>query len=299
MITNGEYCRKLEEEIKRLYPVCHIIACSSCTQGLQMALWALYGEFGRFSDFAPPFLYLSSFTWKSINYITRDYNRQWLDIDPETWLPTLGPLDIRPERVWPSTFLIQHTFGSVLPWEKQEPNDKVIFDAAYSLGADIKDFGDVTVFSMTATKTVTSCEGGLILTNDDDLAGEMAKLREKCGRMSEVNAAVGLAYLEHLDEIVDRKRQIFEYYRRHLPYPHQKIPISTSFGYYGMLMPFTEERNNLINKLEGKLDIRIRYQPLVRGLRNTDFVADHIICIPCFPDVPEREVVELIKEAIQ
>lgn len=174
----------------------------------------------------------------------------------------------------------------------------MIFDAAYSLGAEIKDFGDATLMSMTATKNVTACEAGLVLTNDEKIAGKISEFRDKCSRLSEVNAAVGLAYLKHLDEILERKKKIFEYYRRHLPYPYQKIPNNTTYGYYGMLIS-TRERDALIKRLTSKLETRIRYEPLIRGLRNTDFVADRILCIPCFPDVNEKEVVELILEATQ
>lgn len=284
MLTNWENCRRLEQEIKRLYPVDYVVACSSCTQGIYLALRA----------FKARNVFIPSFSWKSVDYITRGLKRFWLDIDVSTWLPIRGryiAASLTPTPV----FIIQHTFGSIVEW-KRKHNGRILYDAAYSIGAKIKDIGDITVFSTTATKPITSCEGGLVLTNDSKLAEEITELRDRCSRMSEIHAVIGLAYLKQLNDITKRRKQISEYYNKHLPFQPQKIPIDSTCGYHGILC---RDRDSLSKRLADKIETRVRYEPLTTGLPNTTFVAERILLIPNYPDVDERRVVNIIMETIE
>jgi perosamine synthetase len=113
----------------------------------------------------------------------------------------------------------------------------VIEDAAEAVGSEYHgrragSLGRVGVFSFHGTKTLTTGEGGLLATDDDDLHARTLVLRDhgrKPGdvlfwntevaykyRMSAMQAALGLAQLERIDELVERKRRQFEWYRRRL-----------------------------------------------------------------------------------
>jgi len=281
-ITNGENVREFELRVKELHKVENVIACSSCTQGLWIVLEAL----------KPETLMVQSFTWQSIKYILPLRPVTYCDIDKETWL-----MNRYVRTYWdflPRGVIGTHTFGNSCLANPETEGCKVVYDGAYSLGADLPEIGDATVLSTTATKTVTSCEGGLILTNNDALAKDMKEIRDKCSRMSEVNAVIGVAYLEMLDQILARKKQIFDYYNAHLPFVPQKTSRwGTTHGYYGCLVP---NRDELIKKLEGKVETRIRYEPLKAGLPITDEIAKKILILPCYPDVNEQQVVNIIKE---
>lgn len=283
ILTNGEYCRKLEDKVAKLHHA-EVIACSSATQGLWIVLEAL----------KPEMLMVQSFTWESIKYILPLRPVTYCDIDKETWL-----MNSRVRTYWdflPRAVIATHTFGNTCVANVETEGEKVIYDGAYSLSADLPDIGDATVLSTTTTKTVTSCEGGLILTNNGALAKDVREIRDKCSRMSEVNAVIGLAYLEMLDQILARKKEIFEYYNANLPFKPQKASRwGTTCGYYGCLV---SNRDELIKKLEGKVEIRIRYGPLKVGLPVTDEIAKQILILPCYPDVDEKEVVRIIKENI-
>jgi perosamine synthetase len=105
---------------------------------------------------------------------------------------------------------------------------KIIEDSAEMLGQEYKgkpcgSFGDISTFSFYANKIVTTGEGGMIVVNDDHLADRCRSLRNLCFkpekrfvhdmlgwnfRMTNLQAAVGLAQLERLDKSVERKRRI-------------------------------------------------------------------------------------------
>ena len=110
----------------------------------------------------------------------------------------------------------------------------VIEDAAESVGAEYRrrragSFGDASVFSFHGSKTLTTGEGGMLLTDDDALYERALVLRDhgrapgpkqfwnqEVGfkyRMSSLQAALGLAQLERIAELVERKRTIFGWYR--------------------------------------------------------------------------------------
>ena len=115
----------------------------------------------------------------------------------------------------------------------------VIEDAAESLGTKYQDqriggFGDVTCFSFNGNKTITAGAGGMIVTNNEALATRLRHLttqaksspieyeHDEVGynyRMSNVAAAIGVAQLECIDSVIDRKRQIAAVYQSSLDVP--------------------------------------------------------------------------------
>jgi perosamine synthetase len=113
----------------------------------------------------------------------------------------------------------------------------VIEDAAEAIGSEYEgrkagSFGDTGVFSFHGSKTLTTGEGGMLVTNHEDIYRRGLFLRDH-GRnpsdkmfwntevaykykMTSMQAALGLAQLERIDELVERKRQIFDWYRSEL-----------------------------------------------------------------------------------
>jgi perosamine synthetase len=109
---------------------------------------------------------------------------------------------------------------------------KIIEDAAEMHGQGYKDqpcgsFGDISTFSFYANKLVTTGEGGIVLTDDDSLARRCRSFRNLCFgadrrfvheelgwncRMGNLQAAVGVAQLERLDEFIVRKRKMGAFY---------------------------------------------------------------------------------------
>jgi perosamine synthetase len=129
--------------------------------------------------------------------------------------------------------MVVHIFG--LPVDMDPVLDiarrhglKVLEDAAQMHGQSYKgrpcgSFGDISTFSFYPNKHITTGEGGMIVTNGDQLAGDCRSLRNLCFqphkrfvherlgwnlRMTNMQAALGLAQLERIDEFVQRKRRM-------------------------------------------------------------------------------------------
>jgi perosamine synthetase len=175
-----------------------------------------------------------------------------VDSDPHTWNMTAE--DVAP-KVTPRTraIMIVHIYG--LPVDVDPILDiarrhglKVIEDAAEVIGQTYKgrpcgSFGDISTLSFYPNKHITTGEGGMILTNDPVLAERCRSLRNLCFqkkrfvheelgwnfRMSNLQAAVGVAQLEQLDEFVRRKRQMGRRYNELLAdAPGLALPLAES-----------------------------------------------------------------------
>ena len=159
-----------------------------------------------------------------------------VDCDPKTW--NMDPAAIE-DRITERTraIMVVHLYGLPVDMDPvmeiaQRRGLRVIEDAAEMIGQTYRgrpcgSFGDLSTFSFYPNKHVTTGEGGMIVTDDDALAERCRSLRNLCFiparrfvhkelgwnfRMTNLQAAVGLAQLERLDEFVARKRRSFARY---------------------------------------------------------------------------------------
>lgn len=159
-----------------------------------------------------------------------------VDADPVTWNMSVERVD---ERISPRTkaIMVVHIYG--LPVDMDPIIDlarkyrlKIIEDAAEMHGQTYKEkpcgsFGDISIFSFYSNKHVTTGEGGMLVCDNPELAERCRGLRNLCFqvkkrfvheelgwnyRMTNIQAALGLAQLERLDDFVGRKRAIGERY---------------------------------------------------------------------------------------
>jgi perosamine synthetase len=164
-----------------------------------------------------------------------------VDILPDTWC--LDP-DAVEAAITPATraIIAVDLYGSMAEWERLRAiadahGLRLIEDSAEALGSTWRgrqagSLGDVGVFSFHGSKTVTTGEGGMLVTDDDALFARVLTLRDH-GRppgdrfflntevafkykMSALQAAVGLAQMERFAELIARKRDIFRWYRERL-----------------------------------------------------------------------------------
>lgn len=159
-----------------------------------------------------------------------------VDCDPATWNMTAEGVEAA---ITPKTraIMLVHIYGLPVDLEPimhiaQKRNLKIIEDAAEMHGQTYRgrpcgSFGDLSTFSFYPNKHITTGEGGMILTNDQSLADKLRSLRNLCfqpqqrfvheelgwnARMTNLQAALGVAQTERLDETVKIKRWIGRLY---------------------------------------------------------------------------------------
>ena len=163
-----------------------------------------------------------------------------VDSDPLTWNMNLKQVE---EKITEQTkaIMVVHIFGLPVDVEPlleiaKNKNIKIIEDAAEMHGQTYYDkpcgsFGDISTFSFYSNKLITTGEGGMLVTDDEQLAMDCRSLRNLCFqpkkrfvherlgwnyRMTNLQAALGLAQLERLDEFVQRKRSMGKKYTQGL-----------------------------------------------------------------------------------
>ncbi len=179
-----------------------------------------------------------------------------VDSDPRTWNMDVSQIEARITSRTKAILLV-HIYGlpaDVAPVLEMARRYglKVIEDAAEMHGQTYRgepcgSFGDISVFSFYPNKHITTGEGGMIVTNDDHLAERCRSLRNLCFqaerrfvheelgwnlRMTNLQAALGLAQLERLDEFVARKRRMGALYSQLLEgMPGVQLPLArTAFA---------------------------------------------------------------------
>ena len=227
------YHDRFEKAFSDHLGVRYTMALPSCTSGLHLALAAL--GIGPGDEVIVP-----DVTWIAsaapITYVGA--TPVFADIDPLTWC--LSPETVASVITARTKAIIAvELYGSMPDWDglhalADRHGIPIIEDAAEAVGSRYRgrpagSLGKISVFSFHASKTLTTGEGGLLATNETELFRRAQVLRDH-GRpagdryfqnteiaykykMSSLQAALGLAQLERLDSLVERKRQIFGWYR--------------------------------------------------------------------------------------
>lgn len=227
--NNGPLVREFEERVAAMTQTKHCIATCNATTGIQIAAKASGIKTG--DEVIVP-----SFTW-----VATAHALDWMgvvpvfcDVDEKSGT---ADVDHVRELLGPQTrgILGVHVFGYpcyVEPLSKlaQEHGIPLLFDAAHAFGCThegkpIGGFGTAEVFSFHATKYINSFEGGAIVTDDDEVAGNARAMRQQglnsdhqiagpgtVARMSEIAAAMGLTSLDAMETFLDVNHANYESY---------------------------------------------------------------------------------------
>jgi len=230
-VANG-YIDRFESAFKAYLGRKYAISLPSCTSGLHLSLLAL-GVGPGDEVIVPDGTWIASAA--PISYVGA--TPIFADIDPQTWCissETVKPLITNKTKAIIAVNLYGHMpeYDALLAL-----GVPVIEDAAESIGSLCKGkksgtFGVTSCFSFHGSKTLTTGEGGMLATDDEHIYRRCMIMRDH-GRlpgdtlfqnievgykykMSNLQAALGLAQLERLDELVSKKREIFSWYRKAL-----------------------------------------------------------------------------------
>jgi perosamine synthetase len=230
------YHERFEKAFAEYLGVRYAMALPSCTSAIHLALLAL--EVGPGDEVIVP-----DITWIAsaapVTYVGA--TPVFADIDRETWCLSAKSFE---QLITPRTKAVipVDLYGGMPDWDAiieiaRAHKIAVIEDAAEAVGsvyhgARAGSFGEAGVFSFHGSKTLTTGEGGLLATNREDIYKRASFLRDH-GRppgdrmfvntqiahkykMSSLQAALGLAQLERVEELVTRKREIFSWYKAEL-----------------------------------------------------------------------------------
>ena len=228
----GEYPKRFEEAFAKYLGVKHAVSLPSCTSGLHLALAAL--KIGPGDEVIVPDL-----TWIAsaapIQYVGA--TPVFADVDPDTWCLSVDSVRAcLTDRT--RAILSVDLYGGLPDYPAlralaDEHGLMLIEDAAEAIGSELNDrkagtWGDLAAFSFHGSKTLTTGEGGMLVTDDDELHARVMHLRDHGREPGDVNfqntevafkykmppvaAAIGLAQVERVEELVTRKREIFSWY---------------------------------------------------------------------------------------
>lgn len=231
MLTNAKYVQEFEKNAAEYLGVKHAVATNSCTSGL-MLLMKVLGLTGEV--ILPSFTFHATahaVVWNGLKPVFVDCDVNTYNIDPKQVANAITSRT--------SAIIGVHIFGNPANVEAlqeiaKKHRIKLIFDAAHGFGAKRKGkcvggFGDAESFSLSPTKLLTAGEGGIVATNNKNLA-QMIRVGRNYGdsgnydcefsgfnaRMSEANALLGIESLKYLDKNVARRNQVARLYKEQL-----------------------------------------------------------------------------------
>lgn len=331
-VTNfGTYFKLFENALKEYLKVEHVIVFSNGTSALEALIAIICPQKSK--------VITSAFTFNATasaivrNFLTpcfTDISRSDGNID------TNKILNVLDNQV--AAILGVHCYG--FPCDIEALNDisdssgiPVIYDAAHAMGAKYQNthlagFGDASILSFHATKVFSCIEGGAVVTANGSLATELKKYRNfgfdedknaqsllgTNSKLSELHAAVGLAQLNSLDNVLESRREIYEIYAQSLsPIAGLSMlkPRKGTFinaGYVPITLQGDKNlRDDLIKKLDkmgihSKAYFNTNLSELTNSigddLRNTNHLKERILCLPIHSTM-RRVDVEYIVNSIE
>jgi len=254
LTNNGPLVRQLEAELKDYLKTDNLLFVSNGTIALQLAIRALNltGEI-----ITTPFSYVattSSIVWENCRPVMVDIDPDTLNIDPEKIRRAITPST--------SAILATHVYGNpcdvfAIDEIAREYGLKVIYDAAHAFGTSIDGesifaWGDISATSFHATKLFHTVEGGAVFARDPDVLQVLATMRSFGqvgddfvrvginGKNSEFHAAMGIANLPHVDEILASRKALSLRYQKgldgaNLRRPLIRVPCTYNHAYFPVI----------------------------------------------------------------
>ncbi len=327
----GKYTCQFEQALSDYAGIKHAAAVSNGTVALHLALHCL--DIGPGDEvIVPTFTYIAS-----VNTIAQTgATPVFVDSRASDWL--IDVEDVR-QKITPRTKAIMavHLYGSVcdmpaLVTLAREHGLKIVEDCAEALGSTLHGthvgaFGDVGTFSFFGNKTVTTGEGGMVVSCDDVLASRMRKVKgqgqslerrywhDEIGfnyRMTNICAAIGVAQMERIDNILERKRRIGQLYRAELrdsgvEFQRSIEGVIGSDWLVSVLLPSEADRSGVMERLAKRgVDSRpvfyCAHQMPMYLTGQSHPVAEDIakrgISLPSFPALTDEQVVAISKNLI-
>jgi perosamine synthetase len=323
-----EYISKFEKLFRQHLGVQYAIATSSCTGALHMGMAAL--GIGQGDE-----VIMADTNWiaTASPIVNLGAKPVFVDILPDSWC--IDP-DKAEAAITPNTKAIVavHLYGNLCDMDRllaigEKYRIPVVEDAAEAIGSVYHgrragSMGTFGSFSFHGTKTLTTGEGGMFVTNESDLFERVLTLSnhgrasgqtkqfwpEHVGfkyKMSNLQAAIGCAQMERIDILIRRKRQIFASYKDRLTglpcISMNSEPAGIENGAWMPTVVFSKESGITREKLQAafaneNVDARVFFWPLssltmfeaIVGNTNSSNIPDRAINLPSYHDILEQDL---------
>lgn len=322
-LTNrGELVLELEQKLKNYLGVQNILITNNGTIPLQIAL-KLLGNGGEI--ITTPFSYVATtaaIVWEKCTPVFVDIHPEYLTIDESKIEAAITDKT--------TCILATHVFGNPCNVEEIERiakkhKLKVIYDGAHAFGVKYKgksifEYGDISTCSFHATKLFHTGEGGAIFCQDPALFeqiyyshnfGHNGPLEFHGlginGKISELQAAMGLAVFPHLPSILEERAKAVSFYDNELVHDLIKRPLLVDCEWNNSYYPLLFDSEELLLSAQKKLNkndiIPRRY--FYPSLSNLPYVgaqempisssiANRILCLPLFAGIKEEELTQVV-----
>ncbi len=316
LTNNGPLHRRLESALRERLEAPHLLLMANGTLAIQLAMRAL-GVKGEV--ITTPFSYVattSAILWEGCTPVFADIKPDTLCIDPERIEAAITPRT--------SAILATHVYGIPCDVEAidaiaKRHGLKVIYDAAHAFdvrykGRPISSYGDASTLSFHATKLFHTVEGGATIVHTPELEKATRLLRSfghvnddhftlgMNAKMSEVHAAMGLAVLPHMPQILSARAELAGVYEAVISDANvmrPSIPAGTqhNHAYFPILLRDGANRHAVIEALAAQGVHARRYfypslnkLPYVNGeaMPVSEDAADRALCLPFYPGLPEE-----------
>jgi dTDP-4-amino-4,6-dideoxygalactose transaminase len=330
-ITNhGELVQLLTKRLEEYLGVKNLILVANGTLALQIAYKAL--EL-RGDIITTPFSFVASVS----SAVWEDLDVTFCDINPKTFAICESQIK---EKISAYTCAIVpvHVFGNAcnittIQTIAEEEGLRVIYDASHAFGVTYKgksilSYGDISTISFHATKLFHTIEGGALVVQDDNLYENVKDMMTfgyqgpetiKClginAKMNEFQAAMGLCVLDEIDIILQKRKEIYEYYSKalynYVTFQEWNIDCTNNYSYFPVVFATATQRERIETLLKNKKIYPRRYfYPTLNKLSyimsddavpNAEDISSRILCLPMYPQLTKQEqdlVIQTIIEGV-
>lgn len=324
LTNNGPLVNEFELELKKYLALPNFLYVTNGTIALQLAIKALdlTGEI-----ITTPFSFVattSSIMWQSCTPVFVDIDRKTLNIDAAKIEEAITPRT--------TAIIATHVFGNPCDIDAiediaQRNGIKVIYDAAHCFGVKYKDksifaYGDISITSFHTTKLFHTIEGGGIFTKNEALLKKINYMRNfgysgtdtfsevgTNAKNSEFHAAMGLCNLPHIAEILQARKELYNFYKYNLELADLQFQIiqpgaDFNYAYFPVIFETEEAMLNCMKQLE-KVHVFCRryFYPSLSALPYInhanmpicDSIAKRIMCLPMYHTLTQLERSYIVK----
>lgn len=291
---SGNFISRFEEKFAKYIGVSHAITCSSGTSALMLSYHAI-GVNANTKVIVPDNTFIATFNMARL-FTTMVQTEA---VHEDTW--TLKLNDIKD-----SVGVAVHLYGNPCDmgqvYKKKFP---LIEDCAQSLGSKYRgkmtgSYGLASIFSFHSAKMLTTGEGGMVCTNNDEVAKRVRHLKNQSMiepykhtgmgynfRMTNLQAALGLAQLERIDEFVAKKKHITKFYNENLDkkFIRQKDQRNSDVVHWANAYKI-ENAKAIRDKLS---EAGIETRP--------GFLGEDVIVLPCSTKLTQIELEYIVEQA--